>query len=139
MTRTNSKPVTRNTITYENDDNMNSLARTTTTTVDVEASFELNVGDVAVNPNNNNVTVTFSLSDASFETTLANVTETTGQTRDNIETKFVAAPGDVIVMAGLYKQSDSVAATGLPGTTTSGLPTASCSAAKIMSAIRSRK
>ena len=124
VTRTNSKPVTRNTITYENDDNMNSVARTTTTTVDVEASFELNVGDVAVNPNNNNVTVTFSLSDASFETTLANVTETTGQTRDNIETKFVAAPGDVIVMAGLYKQSDSVAATGLPGTTTSGLPTA---------------
>ena len=124
VTRTNSKPVTRNTITYENDDNMNSVARTTTTTVDVEASFELRVGDVAVNPNNNNVTVTFSLSDASFETTLANVTETTGQTRDNIETKFVAAPGDVIVMAGLYKQSDSVAATGLPGTTTSGLPTA---------------
>lgn len=124
VTRTNSKPVTRNTITYENDDNMNSVARTTTTTVDVEASFELNVGDVAVNPNNNNVTVTFSLSDASFETTLANVTETTGKTQDNIQTKFVAAPGDVIVMAGLYKQSDSVAAAGLPGTTTSGLPTA---------------
>ena len=124
VTRTNSKPVTRNTITYENDDNLNSVARTTTTTVEVEASFELNVGDVAVNPNNNNVTLSFSLSDASFETTLANVTANTGQTRDNIQTKFVAAPGDVIVMAGLYKQSDSVDTTGLPGTTTSGLPTA---------------
>lgn len=124
VTRTNSKPVTRNRVSTVLDGNNNPVATTTQETVEVEASFELNVSDIAVNPNNNNVTVSFQLSDASFETTLANVTDTTGQTRDNIETKFVAAPGDVIVMAGLYKQSDSVATTGLPGTTTSGLPTA---------------
>lgn len=124
VTRTNSKPVTRNKISTVLDGNNNPVNTTTQETVEVEASFELNVSDIAVNPNNNNVTVSFRMSDASFETTLANVTDTTGQTRDNIETKFVAAPGDVIVMAGLYKQSDSVATTGLPGTTTSGLPTA---------------
>ena len=77
-----------------------------------------------INPNNNNVSLTFGLTDQSFETTLANVTSETGTISDEISTQFVAAPGDVIVLAGLFKQSDSAEATGLPGTTTSGLPTA---------------
>ena len=123
VTRTNSKPVVRNRVSTIFDSNNNPVTVSNPETINAEASFELNVSDVAVNPNNNNVRLTFSLSDESFETTLANVNDTTGQTRDNISTKFVAAPGDVIVMAGLFKQSDSVEAIGLPGSTTTGLPT----------------
>ena len=59
-----------------------------------------------------------------IETTFANVDASTGKIEDEIKTNFVTTPGDVIVLAGLFKQSDSVEATGLPGTTTTGLPTA---------------
>ena len=124
VTRTNTKPVTRITSQTVLDSNNNSVSVPTSTTEDVTVSFSLNVSDVAINPNNKNVSLNFTLTDEAFETTLANVDSETGQIKDEISTKFVAAPGDVIVLAGLFKQSDSAEATGLPGTTTSGLPTA---------------
>lgn len=49
---------------------------------------------------------------------------TTGKTEDTVSTSFVAAPGDVIILAGLFKQIDTTAAAGLPGTTRTNLPTA---------------
>jgi Flp pilus assembly secretin CpaC len=52
------------------------------------------------------------------------VDATTGKTEDAINTSFVAAPGEVIILAGLFKQIDTTAATGLPGTTRNPLPTA---------------
>ena len=124
VTRTNTKPVTRITQSTVLDSNNNSVAVPLSTTEDATVSFRLDVSDVQINPNNNNVTLDFTLTDQSFETTLANVTAETGTIEDEIKTKFVAAPGDVIVLAGLFKQTDSAEATGLPGTTTSGLPTA---------------
>ena len=66
----------------------------------------------------------FALKDQSFETSLVNVDATTGKTEDAINTSFVAAPGEVIFLAGLFKQIDTTAATGLPGTTRNHLPTA---------------
>ena len=38
-------------------------------------------------------------------------------TEDTIETNFTAAPGDVIVLAGLAANSDAATTRGLPGTT----------------------
>jgi hypothetical protein len=124
VTRTNTKPVTRTTQSTVLDSNNNSVAVPSSVTEDETVSFRLDVGDVKINPNNNNVTLDFTLTDQAFETTLANVTASTGKIEDEIRTKFVAAPGDVIVLAGLFKQTDSVSATGLPGTTTTNLPTA---------------
>lgn len=124
VTRTNTKPVTRITQSTVLDSNNNSISVPSSTTEDETVSFRLDVADVQINPNNNNVTLDFTLTDQAFETTLANVTAETGKIEDEIKTKFVAAPGDVIVLAGLFKQTDSAEATGLPGTTTSGLPTA---------------
>ncbi len=124
VTRTNTKPVTRITNQTVLDSNNNSVSVPTSTTEDATVSFRLDVADVAINPNNNNVSLNFTLTDEAFETTLANVNAETGRIQDEISTKFVAAPGDVIILAGLFKQSDSAEATGLPGTTTSGLPTA---------------
>ena len=124
MTRKNTKPVTRITQQTVLDSNNNSVSVPSSTTETEEVSFRLDVGNVAINPNNNNVSLEFTLKDQSFETTLANVDANTGKIEDEIKTNFVAAPGDVIVLAGLFKQSDSAEATGLPGTTTTGLPTA---------------
>ena len=124
VTRKNTKPVTRITQQTVLDSNNNSVSVPSSTTETEEVSFRLDVGNVAINPNNNNVSLEFTLKDQSFETTLANVDANTGKIEDEIKTNFVAAPGDVIVLAGLFKQSDSAEATGLPGTTTTGLPTA---------------
>ncbi|XDZ66752.1 type II secretion system protein GspD [Alphaproteobacteria bacterium LSUCC0684] len=88
-----------------------------------EVKFKLDVKKIQINPNNNNVTIEYELTDSSFDAPLASVTADTGEKSDFIKTRFVAAPGDVIIMAGLFKQADSVNVTGLPGTTTSGLPT----------------
>ena len=66
----------------------------------------------------------FALKDQSFETSLVNINATTGKTKDAINTSFVAAPGEVIILAGLFKQIDTTVATGLPGTTRNHLPTA---------------
>ncbi len=124
VTRKNTKPVTRVTQQTVLDSNNNSVSVPSSSTETETVSFRLDVGNVAINPNNNNVSLEFTLKDQSFETTLANVDANTGKIEDEIKTNFVAAPGDVIVLAGLFKQSDSAEATGLPGTTTTGLPTA---------------
>ena len=124
VTRKNTKPVTRIEQDTRLDSNNNNVPVTREVTTEESVSFRLDVGNVAINPNNNNVSLEFTLKDQSFETTLANVDANTGKIEDEIKTNFVAAPGDVIVLAGLFKQSDSAEATGLPGTTTTGLPTA---------------
>jgi type II secretory pathway component GspD/PulD (secretin) len=124
VTRTSTKPLNRVTQQTIFDINNNPIIVPVTETIDESVSFTLEVEDVTINPNNNNVTLQFSLKDQSFETTLANVDSTTGKTEDAIKTRFIAAPGDVIILAGLFKQTDSTNATGLPGTTKTNLPTA---------------
>ena len=79
------------------------------------AEFLLNVSDVAINPLNNNVSLKFHLKDESF-TEQVNLPPRVNS--DEIKTDFSAAPGDVIVLAGLYTQTDVTNASGLPGTTT---------------------
>ncbi len=124
VTRTNTKPVTRISQQTLLDSNNNLIEVPVSETVEESVSFTLDVADIKINPNNNNVTLKFALKDQSFETTLANVDATTGKTEDAINTSFVAAPGDVIILAGLFKQIDTTAAAGLPGTTRTNLPTA---------------
>lgn len=79
------------------------------------AEFLLNVSEVAINPLNNNVSLKFHLKDESF-TEQVNLPPRVNS--DEIKTDFSAAPGDVIVLAGLYTQNDVTNASGLPGTTT---------------------
>ena len=123
-TRTNTKPVTRVSQKTLLDSNNNLFEVPVSETVDESVSFTLDVADIKINPNNNNVTLKFALKDQSFETSLANVNATTGKTEDAINTSFIAAPGDVIILAGLFKQIYTTTATGLPGTTRTNLPTA---------------
>jgi type II secretory pathway component GspD/PulD (secretin) len=124
VTRTSTKPLNRITQQTIFDINNNPISVPVTETIDETVSFTLEVEDVTINPNNNNVTLQFSLKDQSFETALANVVSTTGKTEDAINTRFIAAPGDVIILAGLFKQTDGTTAAGLPGTTQTNLPTA---------------
>jgi type II secretory pathway component GspD/PulD (secretin) len=124
VTRTSTKPLNRVTQQTIFDINNNPIIVPVTETIDELVSFTLEVEDVTINPNNNNVTLQFSLKDQSFETALANVDSTTGKTEDAINTRFIAATGDFIILAGLFKQTDSTSATGLPGTTKTNLPTA---------------
>lgn len=124
VTRTNTKPVTRVSQQTLLDSNNNLIEVPVSETVEESVSFTLDVADIKINPNNNNVTLKFALKDQSFETSLANVDATTGKTEDAINTSFVAAPGDVIILAGLFKQIDTTAASGLPGTTRTNVPTA---------------
>ena len=124
VTRTNTKPVTRTIQQTILDANNNPITVPSSVTEDESVSFRLDVNNVSINPNNNNVSLEFILQDQAFETALANVTADTGTTEDEIRTNFIAAPGDVIILAGLFKQIESAEVSGLPGTTTSGLPTA---------------
>ncbi len=124
VTRTNTKPVTRTIQQTILDANNNPITVPSSVTEDESVSFRLDVNNVSINPNNNNVSLEFVLQDQAFETALANVTADTGTTEDEIRTNFIAAPGDVIILAGLFKQIESAEVAGLPGTTTSGLPTA---------------
>ena len=140
VTRTNTKPVTRVTSSTILDSNGNSVAVPTSVTETATVSFSLDVGDVKINPNNNNVSLTFALTDQSFETTLANVNSETGTISDQISTQFVAAPGDVIVLAGLFKQSDSAEAKqAFQAPQQLGFLPPSCLAVRIMSGTRLKR
>ena len=85
--------------------------------VEYEAPFTLGITGVDINRLNNTVKLNVELTDTRFNTTLANVDELSDRTSDEINTTFWAAPGDVVVLAGLTRNEESTTTSGAPGTT----------------------
>ena len=81
------------------------------------APFQLTIGEVKINRINKTVQLEVELEDTRFASALSSVTNETDETIDTITTKFWSAPGDVIVLAGLTRNSETTNTTGLPGTT----------------------
>ena len=69
-----------------------------------------------INPLNDHVRLKIAFNDDFFVTTDAN----SDKIQSRINTEFIAAPGDVIVLAGLYTEDNSKTRNGLPGVT--GIP-----------------
>jgi len=72
---------------------------------------------VKINRINKTVQLEVELEYTRFASALSSVTNETDETTDTITTKFWSAPGDVIVLAGLTRNSETTNTTGLPGTT----------------------
>jgi len=87
----------------------------TTTYEPRQATLSLNVTPV-INPLNDHVRLKIAFNDDFFVTTDAN----SDKIQSRINTEFIAAPGDVIVLAGLYTEDNSKTRNGLPGVT--GIP-----------------
>ena len=88
---------------------------TTTTYEPRQATLSLNVTPV-INPLNDHVRLKITFNDDFFVTMDAN----SDKIQSRINTEFIAAPGDVIVLAGLYTEDNSKTRNGLPGLT--GIP-----------------
>ena len=87
----------------------------TTTYEPRQATLSLNVTPT-INPLNDHVRLKITFNDDFFVTADAN----SDKIQSKINTEFIAAPGDVIVLAGLYTEDNSKSRNGLPGAT--GLP-----------------
>ena len=85
--------------------------------VEYEAPFRLEINEVDINRLNNTVKLDVVLTDTRFSETLANVNELSDRTSDVIDTTFWAAPGDVVVLAGVTRNEESSTTAGVPGTT----------------------
>ena len=85
--------------------------------VEYEAPFRLEINEVDINRLNNTVKLDVVLTDTRFSDTLANVNELSDRTSDIIDTTFWAAPGDVVVLAGVTRNEESTTTSGMPGTT----------------------
>lgn len=85
--------------------------------VEYNAPFELKIKEVDINRLNNTVKLDVELTDTRFNVTLANVDELSDRTSDVIDTTFWAAPGDVVVLAGLTRNEEATSTAGAPGTT----------------------
>ena len=90
--------------------------------VEYEAPFRLEINEVDINRLNNTVKLDVVLTDTRFSDTLANVNELSDRTSDIIDTTFWAAPGDVVVLAGVTRNEESTTTSGVPGTTGSLAP-----------------
>ena len=88
---------------------------TTSTPSERTASLALNVTPT-INPLNDHVRLKIDFKDDFF----VSATPDSDKISSTIQTEFVAAPGDVSVLAGLYTEDNSRSREGLPGTT--GLP-----------------
>ena len=85
---------------------------TTSTPSERTASLSLSVKPT-INPLNDHVRLDISFTDDFF----VSATADSDKIQSSIDTEFVAAPGDVIVLAGLYTEDNSRSREGLPGTT----------------------
>ena len=87
----------------------------TTTYQPRQATLSLDVTPT-INPLNDHVRLKITFNDDFFVSSDPN----SDKIQSKINTEFIAAPGDVIVLAGLYTEDNSKTRNGLPGTT--GLP-----------------
>jgi len=85
--------------------------------VEYNAPFKLEIKQADINRLNNTVKLDVVLTDTRFNTTLDLVNELSDKTSDVIDTVFWAAPGDVVVLAGLTRNEENSETSGLPGTT----------------------
>ena len=85
---------------------------TTSTPSERTASLALSVTPT-INPLNDHVRLKIDFKDDFFVSASAD----SDKIESSIQTEFVAAPGDVIVLAGLYTEDNSRTREGLPGTT----------------------
>jgi len=83
--------------------------------IDLNAPLVLKVTP-RVNHHNNHVSIDFDFNETVYDTALT-PTITSPTISNSIVTTLESAPGDVIVLAGLYKETNGRATTGLPGTT----------------------
>jgi len=105
---------------YTETENDNGTITTNTVEAEEKAPFELTLSDIKVFPANRTVRMGVLIKNKRFTESNINNILTRDQadyTEDTIETAFTAAPGDVIVLAGLAANSDTTATRGLPGTT----------------------
>lgn len=79
-------------------------------------SLDFTIRDVKVTPANNNVELVFTFTEDTIDSEVTSP-EQTSETKNEINTRILAAPGDVAVLAGLYRQSTSDNVTGIPGLT----------------------
>ncbi|MDB3892428.1 hypothetical protein N9368_04860 [Alphaproteobacteria bacterium] len=86
------------------------------------APFLLRIDGVGINRLNNTVKLDVYIEDTRFNVSLANVRKDSDETSDKIKSVFWAAPGDIVVLAGLTRNSESTNTSGLPGTTGSFAP-----------------
>ena len=77
----------------------------------------MTINDVRINRINRTVRLQVKLEDTRFAALLADLDRDTDETTDLIDTSFWSAPGDVVVLAGLTRNTKGSAATGLTGTT----------------------
>jgi hypothetical protein len=85
--------------------------------VEYEAPFRLEINEVDINRLNNTVKLDVILTDTRFSDTLSKVNELSDRTSDIIDTTFWAAPGDVVVLAGVTRNEEATTTSGLPGMT----------------------
>lgn len=112
---------------YQEQDNDNGTITTRSVEAEEKAPFELTLSDIKVFPANRTVRMGVKILNKRFtESNINNITtrDQADYTEDTIETAFTAAPGDVIVLAGLAANSDTTATSGLPGTTGALAPVA---------------
>ncbi|MGC6516796.1 MAG: type II secretion system protein GspD [Candidatus Puniceispirillaceae bacterium] len=105
---------------YQEQENDNGTITTRLVEAEEKAPFELTLNDIKVFPANRTVRMGVKILNKRFtEANINNITtrDQADYTEDTIETAFTAAPGDVIVLAGLAANSDTTATRGLPGTT----------------------
>ena len=79
-------------------------------------SLDFTIKDVKVTPANNNVELIFTFIEDTIDSEVTSP-EQTSETKNEINTRILAAPGDVAVLAGLYRQSTSDNVQGIPGLT----------------------
>ena len=105
---------------YKEQQNDNGTITVTQVEAEEKAPFELTLNDIKVFPANRTVRMGVKIKNKRFTEQNINAITTRDQadyTEDTIETNFTAAPGDVIVLAGLAANSDATTTRGLPGTT----------------------
>jgi len=85
--------------------------------VEYNAPFELEIKRADINRLNSTVKLDVVLTDTRFNKPLDQVDELSDKTSDVIDTTFWAAPGDVVVLAGLTRNTESTETSGMPGTT----------------------
>jgi type II secretory pathway component GspD/PulD (secretin) len=83
--------------------------------IDLNAPLVLKVTP-RVNHHNNHVSIDFDFNETVYDT-VGTPTITSPTISNSIATTLESAPGDVIVLAGLYKETNGRTTTGLPGTT----------------------
>ena len=97
-------------------DNSSRVIGTRDVNTKLEAPLELHLSGVQVLPATHNVRMQVRITNRQFLASVSAITrkEEADYTEDTIDTVFTAAPGDIIVLAGLTSAEDDTSSSGLP-------------------------